>query len=113
LTTFFSEGDFEKWTAISVNVHRGLIGFSKIEFLAGAKKTIFTKAHTPFFSAKRGGKRSGFGRAGKKGFVSQIMGLGRKFAENGAILKISGRTGRVRRSWRWVRTGKMRSPEEK
>jgi hypothetical protein len=53
LTTFFSEGDFGKWSAILVNDRRCLIDFSKIEILAGAKKTFFVIAQTPSFSAKQ------------------------------------------------------------
>jgi hypothetical protein len=113
LTTFSFEGDFGKWRAVSVNVHNGFGGFVEIAFLAGAKKTFFVIAQTPSFSAKRTGKTSLFGSAGKSASGPTGTELGQKFAENGAILKISGRTGRVRRSWRQVRTGKMRSPEEK
>jgi hypothetical protein len=96
LTTFSFEGDFEKLRAVSVNVRRGLGGFAEIAFFAGAKKTIFGMAEPPSFSAKRGGKRSDFGRAGKSESRPPGTELGRKLAENGAILKISRRTGRVK-----------------
>jgi hypothetical protein len=113
LTTFFSEGDFGKRRAVSVNDRRGLTDFSKIAFLARPKKTIFTMAHTPSFSAKRDGKEADLGRSRKKGFASAGMSLGREFVENKEILKISGRLGVVRSSWGKVQTGKMRLPEKR
>jgi hypothetical protein len=96
LTTFLLEDDFQERMAILINARRGQIDFSKIEFLAGTKKTIFAITQTPSFSAKRGGKRSSFRRTRKSGLGVLETGQGRELAENGPILKISGRLGVAR-----------------
>jgi hypothetical protein len=113
LTAFFLERGFEQRRSISANVHRGFGGFSEIALLARMKKYFFVMADTLSFSAKRTGRKSGFGKTEESGSGSPGMGNKRELAENRAILKINVGSGVGRSSWQRTGTGKLSSPEKR